>query len=876
MAEFIPDMNNCPMCMVKGPALIPARYAVVTDNITGGIPAWATPANAEPYKPVPGYSYALRAMRQGFIYVFYEFSQHWDAWAICEDGSLWKQPSGAYAQPKKTPDCSSPKHQATNLEMMILDEMALEGNTWLAFSPSKWMSETLERYASDADLRQKRMQCLESWQWTTPANSLGVTAASPGSLESILDYKDSGMTHPSRQLPYNPTIRRISQTEPKAPWYNFEEHDVKPQGTIYPWSQSRIGGAPRTMQALKNRHEGKNKYGKDTTPLVMAIEDPVGIAHELAGFGDDFAGLHKAWMDDLSIEFASDYWLNGVKNQLRELNRAQALHDVDYNMGIIAGMTQGHNSDEDIAQLRSKAHINAIKSGETEFAHDWEKYNGRLNQEKREAFHKCHASFCEQLAKQLETLAALRVQWLKDSHFILCSQDFYSTRVEDNLSYQEIVDYAMASLNLTDTGTEYLDGQIDAYAATDANNIVWRSWMLNNPEVIEETQPFMNVLSQSRGNPAKANKEAYLAAISTLSNKFVKAYAKANDIVAGNPSPTSSWSRAMLHTDRKLTTMGDRFFSYTRLGNGLDSMTEMLHKSLITVASGVPFNNAVALSVSQLEFGDVYRQEVLSNVSNDVSQNRVNNLNKYKVNFDKFAQSAEGEKVLKKARIKLLVLLFNILEYKNQAKKQADNPTDAKELSKYLSALASTINTTTSVVMPAIEHGIKNQTLTSSIKWTGAGAGSVASILTLSVDVSAGVSEIMGEQRWGYITLSAVKVGVDMKIAANALNELLVLLIERELIASGGILTTRIMAFATMESIAWIAGWEVMIGLYLIDQLLILYYGNELQIWCEKSVFGVKAEKELLSTEYIGLNEQRKNKIEKQKETLLSALKVIQ
>ncbi|MCW1830329.1 hypothetical protein OLZ31_26520, partial [Enterobacter asburiae] len=159
MAEFIPDFNNCPMCMVKGPALIPARYAVVTDNITGGIPSWATPANAEACKPVPGYSYALRAMRQGFIYVYYEFSQHWDAWAVCEDGSLWKQPTGAYAQPKKTPDCTSPKHQATNLEMMILDEMALEGNTWLAFSPSKWMHETLERYASDADLRKKRMQC---------------------------------------------------------------------------------------------------------------------------------------------------------------------------------------------------------------------------------------------------------------------------------------------------------------------------------------------------------------------------------------------------------------------------------------------------------------------------------------------------------------------------------------------------------------------------------------------------------------------------------------------------------------------------------------------------------------------------------------------
>jgi hypothetical protein len=873
---FVIDKNNCPMCMVSGPALIPARYAVVTDNITGGIPAWATPANADAYKPVAGYNYALRALRQGFVYVFYEVSQHWDAWAVCEDGSLWKQPSGAYAQPKKTPDCTSPKHQATNLEMMILDEMALEGNTWLAFSPSKWMHETLDKYATDAALRQKRMQCLASWQWTTPANEQGVAAASPGSLESILDYQDNRLTHASSLLPYNPTIRRVSQTEPKAPWYTFEERDVKPQGTIYPWSKNRFGGATRTMLALKNRHEGKNKYGKDITPLVMAIEDPVGIAHELAGFGDDFAALHKAWMDDLSIEFASDYWLNGVKSQLRELNRAQALHDVDYNMGIIAGMTQGHSSDEDIAQLRSKAHINAIKSGETEFAHDWEKYNGRLNQEKRGAFHKCHTSFCEQLARQLETLAALRVKWLKNSHFILCSQDFYSTRVEDNLSYQEIVDYAMASLNLTDSGTEYLDGQIDACTATDTNNLVWRSWMLNNPDVIEETQPFMNVLSQFRGNPAKADKEAYLAAIATLSNKFVKAYAKANDIVAKNPSPTSSWSRAMLHTDRKLTTMGDRFFSYTRLGNHLDGMTEMLHKSLITVASGVPFNNVVDLSVSQIEFGDVYRQQILNTITEDVSQQRVTSLNKYKLEFDKFAQSAEGEALLKKSRIKLLVLFFNVLEYQSQVDKLSQDPTNIDKLGKYFSALASTVSTAADVVIPVIEHGIKNKILTTSIKWVGAGAGSTASVVALLSEFKRFLQEFTGEMRWGYITVSLAKIVADVKINANALKGLMELIVSGGWIAEENLIVRSVMKLALWESAAWLAGWEVMIGFYLLDQLLILYYGNELQKWFDQNVFGLKAEGELLSTERISLFGIREKKIEQQKISFANALKVIQ
>ncbi|WP_317474696.1 hypothetical protein, partial [Cronobacter sakazakii] len=84
------------------------------------------------------------------------------------------------------------------------------------------------------------------------------------------------------------------------------------------------------MEARAQRGSGLTPLGRPIKPLLVALYDPAGITHELAGFADDYTALHKSWVDELSIEFMTDRWLSGVENQLRELNRAQALQDAIY------------------------------------------------------------------------------------------------------------------------------------------------------------------------------------------------------------------------------------------------------------------------------------------------------------------------------------------------------------------------------------------------------------------------------------------------------------------------------------------------------------------------------------------------------------------
>lgn len=881
MSQFVLDMNNCPMCASTGPALLPARYAVVTDNIPSGLHGWAIPQQSFPQ--VAGYHYALRALRQGFVYVFYEISQQWDTWAVCEDGSLWKQRSPAYAKAKKTSDCTAPQHSATNMEMLILREDALRGDCWLAFSPSKWSVVTVERYTRQAELREKRMQCLAYWQWSEPENAEGVAAASPGSLENILDYAPMRPSHASFQLPYNPAIPRISQTEPAAPWYSFEKGAVKPLGTLYPWSTQRAGCARRTLQALQTRGQGVNRYGKPITPLVMAIHDPIGIAHELTGFGDDITMLHKNFREELSIEFMTEQALNAAKNQIKLLRNTKAFRKTEDRLEFNQDAMNKHArygyglSKKDRELWREREHLREFLNSEKEVAYDWEKYAGKLNQQKLQAFHDCNQAFNELLAQELEALAILRVKWLQEPLFIIYAQDFYSSFVEDNLNYREAVDYGFASLNLTPTGTAFLDMLIDQYSTHDEGNLVWRSLMLNNPEIMEETRPFLQGMAQHKDNHNKADENIYQVLMTKLGSKFAKAYVKANDILDKNPQSTASWARRMLAADRRMTTLGDRFFNYTRLGKSLDTANELLSKGLFTVAAGIStVGKEVERGVVQLVSADAARQEILKSLKAKATDTEGKSLrNNYLKQFNDFANSSEGLSELKKSRLKLLMLMFNVLEYSFLIDKLEQDYNNKKTIVTLLAVVFGSVNIAADIIMPSVEYGLKIAPLINTLKWIGNGAGAISSVLMLAIDFADGVKESNGQRRWLYIGLSGGKVLFDLAVATKALGMLLDFAQKRGVVFASNVISERLIALAAWKIIGIAASWYVMIGLFLIEKLFNYYYDNELDKWCRASVFGEDPAEELISTERISLSEIRIKIQNKQEENFQMAVKVI-
>lgn len=299
---------------------------------------------------------------------------------------------------------------------------------------------------------------------------------------------------------------------------------------------------------------------------------------------------------------------------------------------------------------------------------------------------------------------------------------------------------------------------------------------------------------------------------------------------------------------------------------------------LFTASAGVTtVGEEVERGVAQLVSGDAFRQQMLDSLKSNTSEiEELSKKNTYKKSFDDFAKTAEGEIALKKSRIKLLVFAFNALEYNNLLEKVDKDPENTLIRITLIATFLSTVNVASDVMMPAVERGLKNIVLTNSIKWVGSVAGSSASALVLGIDASGVVNEIKGKARWQYISLAGVKVIADTGISVKALGGLLDLVEESGVHFAEKGLAKRIIGISAGRIIGFLASWQVMIALFVIEQLIIYFSDNDLQDWCEVSVFGEDPEVSLVSTEKIELSKVRSDFLKKQEDNFNQAVKVIQ
>lgn len=76
---------------------MPVRYVAVPSGIRPGLPAWAGGDRVTSVALGSEFSYALRTLRAGYVYVFYDKnrrgSNQWECHAVGQDGCLKLQPS---------------------------------------------------------------------------------------------------------------------------------------------------------------------------------------------------------------------------------------------------------------------------------------------------------------------------------------------------------------------------------------------------------------------------------------------------------------------------------------------------------------------------------------------------------------------------------------------------------------------------------------------------------------------------------------------------------------------------------------------------------------------------------------------------------------
>ena len=858
-------------CMSQGPALLPVRYAVVPEHIKGSLPAWAKPGASSYPAESENYHYALRAMRRGYIYIYYPYLTDWEAWSVCDDGSLWKQLSAKNVLEKSEPDCRQGTYSNGGKDFLTLPYEVLENDIWIAFTQCRWTEKTLERYAGDDGQRQSRMQRLSASNWTSPQTSEQTTEATTGNLAGVLDYiaPQGSQLSPAMLLPYGTQTKiRVSQCVGER--YAIVK-EPGPQETLYPW---KSGVAGNTIRQMKER--GVKPDGSPVTPLLMALHDATGITHELTGWTNDVLAMAKIYGEERALEFCTQSLINGVENIIKksaEQNVEQQLaamggslstsRDMDYAYGMYVwneGRKGNTNiiSREEFERQAKKRQEQSLKSSRV--ANSLRRYKRKIKQERLDSFIKCGEDLTHKIDKQLEVLIGFRCQWLKFSVFIRTLQDFYSDLPQDNLHFREIAAFAMSGLGAAKSGVSLLDDWIKDYSTTDENNLVWRTHFYNAPELMTVAESLLACVRKGGSQPV--TEQSLLAFFESKSGDLVKlfeGFSKATAALDEPPGNDAVWSKRVLYqVDQHMATLGSRLFSVSGVGPKLDTLNDLVVKTLCSLSAGKTV--AEIKSFSSKYFGwaterSYYINEMLFiNPQKDrvsgrlkVAQVRFSDLEKATADF-----SITGAKknAYRATSINFLVLFFNMTELYNQVDHFKRD--DFSSYAKLVAAGFATTGGAIDIVSKMMDVIKKNDKSFPKLKWIGASCAMLNAIASLGADFSDAYQlkdERSVNKQWTYGILYLGKILNDITTIISVSGKVLPALMSKfgwsTAVGSMEVWLGRA-AIPTVYAlgIEWIgalSSWQFALLLVVAEYALKEYFfEDEIQIWLQNTLFGEK------------------------------------
>lgn len=185
------DNPDCKNCNKSGLAILPVRYAVVPKHVAVSLPPAIGTKVAD--ISLQHHKYALRTLRQGFLYLFYEKHARgghikWEVYSVSIGGTLWKQFSINAIETIEGERCSRKEHRMP-ASIIAIESPEKCGKIWMAFSEHAWSSETFKTFERDSQLRERRMQSFVPTVWIKSLTDSHGIEATQESLNHIIEYK---------------------------------------------------------------------------------------------------------------------------------------------------------------------------------------------------------------------------------------------------------------------------------------------------------------------------------------------------------------------------------------------------------------------------------------------------------------------------------------------------------------------------------------------------------------------------------------------------------------------------------------------------------------------------------------------------------------
>jgi hypothetical protein len=703
MAYVTPEQMHCPNCNKSGLAILPVRYAVVPTIADARLPP--SLGNKVTDVVLKHHKYALRTLRKGYLYLFYEKharGRHikWEVYSVAEGGTLWKQVSIDSVAEITDVRCSRKEHLIP-ASVITIDTPNKCGRVWMAFSEHRWSEKTFSDFEQNVALRDRRMQTFNPALWIEKRGYRHGLEATEANLNEVVEYRTGFVLSALGGT----GVKTISQ-----PDGSFDKKVLNHCSTVHPLTVRRDDKSKLVGMMKK---AGERADGNPHAPIIIALWDSVGITHELNGFRNDAAGWAKKYSVEREREIGAAVSIEGAKKALQ--GRAQAHVQSIADFGVFqwsaaqtqarlqtyglgnTGTSVGRARQLDLcarwerdAAVRAPAHLASRRSmsadlsenqwrsnmasidadiavantpdsatGTSRIQHrdtrskDWErdavvqawpKYEALIDRRELDSFIKAYNGFLSTAARIIDERTEDVVEWLKSNALQDALTEFHRSVLDDGVAFESIVGTLIMGITSSPAGYTYIIQLIEE-AKCSENNLIWRAIAFNQAEESAE-------LNSSLDEIKKSNEESFSEKSLEAAKESTKYFAKLGQMVSKALSLHNALRKKDVKTfntggiEKILLTVGGIFIK-PFVKNGADKLSGWLIRGLIMVRCGSEYNKVIDLLMTEAKFGRMDRADTLFLLNSGreaASQNRLSGRRLLNEKWEALVKDAETPK----------------------------------------------------------------------------------------------------------------------------------------------------------------------------------------------------------------------------------------
>jgi hypothetical protein len=612
----------------------------------------------------------------------------------------------------------------------------------------------------------------------------------------------------------------------------------------------------RTEQNLKNWEATTQQAGSMTalgqpgTKSALAAQR----ARAVARATPTRAAQIDAYYDDMEWMAANNI-PGSYQRQLLALGHSTSACSANSNVPYIgAHRDQIMREARAYAQTRPGAHDRNLAATTNA---NWAKYEARLRRQDIESFRTKYKALQSAVFALQESRTADVGKWLQAKLFLDTLEDYQSSDLLDAVAFEVVVTDGLAGIGSTPKGKAVLDALVTQWDPLQPGSLIWRVFAMNQRDARKEIGELLKTAVAKKDMPLESEHSPGVSAVISAAgmigklNGYYKSLAKL--ALESDPKKISPVGAIIkrLEVDVFAMTVGDAIFTNFRINQLGDFVGEKIVQTILLQRAGVSYSDAITMVRQQAKLGKASRQEMIERILTARSLLRISapagtaksTQALYDV-WNEMKSTDEGVKTLRSSRIAVVAALLEAVNFYKIITSSSDKDTQAKLAQSSASMLSALITITMTPYYGALKNSIRSQ----SWKLAGGGLGSFGTFISAWIDRGKASDAFDKSESaltliyYGKSIIGMAAGGATLIEATSTAAPLLKKLATRYgtivVIEAVEVVTARVIAVAALRAVTILAGWEVTIGLLVLQALADCLTPNDLENWCFRSAFG--------------------------------------